>query len=146
MKKINFPFTAILCQDMMKLALILNVIDSKIGGVLLTGHQGTGKSTAVRSLVEVMPKIETIEDCQYSCDPKANIDEICALCREKKKSSQLKTFTRTMKIVNLPLGVTEDMVVGSLSIDKVLTAGTSELHPGLLACLLYTSPSPRDRS
>ena len=69
MKKINFPFTAIIGQDNMKLALILNVVDSRIGGVLLGGHQGTGKSTAVRSLVEVMPKIEVIEDCQFSCDP-----------------------------------------------------------------------------
>ena len=131
MKILNFPFTGILGQDKMKLGLILNVIDPQIGGVLLTGHQGTGKSTAVRSLVEVMPKIETIEDCQYSCNPKSNIDDLCASCREKK--GKFKTYTREMKIVNLPLGVTEDMVCGSLSIDKVLTKGTSELHPGLLA-------------
>ncbi|TFG22304.1 MAG: VWA domain-containing protein [Promethearchaeota archaeon] len=133
MKKINFPFTAILGQDKMKMGLILNVIDPQIGGVLLTGHQGTGKSTAVRSLVEVMPKIEIFEDCQFSCDPKSNIDDLCASCREKKKTGNFKTIIREMKIVDLPLGSTEDMVVGSLSIDKVLTQGTSELHPGLLA-------------
>ena len=131
MKKINFPFTAILGQEKMKLALILNVIDSKIGGVLLTGHQGTGKSTTVRSLVEVMPKIEIFEDCKFSCDPKSSDDDLCVSCREKK--GKMKTFSRTMKIVNLPLGVTEDMVVGSLSIDKVLTEGIRALHPGLLA-------------
>jgi len=68
MKKINYPFTAILGQDKMKMALILNVIDPQIGGVLLTGHQGTGKSTAVRSLVEVMPDIEVVKDCQFSCN------------------------------------------------------------------------------
>ncbi len=133
MKKINFPFTAILGQDKMKMGLILNVIDPQIGGVLLTGHQGTGKSTAVRSLVDVMPKIEIFEDCQFSCNPKSNIDDICSLCLEKKKKGNFKTFIREMKIINLPLGSTEDMVVGSLSIDKVLTEGTSELHPGLLA-------------
>ncbi|MFW9899601.1 MAG: ATP-binding protein [Candidatus Thorarchaeota archaeon] len=133
MKKINFPFTAILGQDKMKMGLILNVIDPQIGGVLLTGHQGTGKSTAVRSLVEVMPKIEIIEDCQFSCDLKSSVDDLCVSCREKKEKGKLKTYVREMKIVNLPLGVTEDMVCGSLSIDKVLTEGTSELHPGLLA-------------
>ena len=101
MKKIEFPFVAILGQEKMKLGLILNVIDPQIGGVLLTGHQGTGKSTAVRSLVEVMPKIEAIEDCQYSCDPKSNIDDLCALCREKKKQGKMNTFARTMKIVSV---------------------------------------------
>ena len=133
MKKINFPFTAILGQDKMKMGLILNVIDPLIGGVLLTGHQGTGKSTAVRSLVEIMPKIEVIEDCNFACDPKSNLNDLCASCREKKEKSKLETKIREMRLINLPLGVTEDMVCGSLSIDKVLTEGTSELHPGLLA-------------
>ena len=133
MKRINFPFTAILGQDKMKMGLILNVIDPLIGGVLLTGHQGTGKSTTVRSLVEIMPKINVIKDCKFNCDSKSNIDELCASCREKKEKGQIETVIKEMRIVNLPLGVTEDMVCGSLSIDKVLTEGTSELHPGLLA-------------
>ncbi|TFG06639.1 MAG: VWA domain-containing protein [Promethearchaeota archaeon] len=133
MKRINFPFPAILGQDKMKMALILNVIDPLIGGVLLSGHQGTGKSTAVRSLVEVMPKIEVIEGCQFACDPKSNLDDLCVECRKKKEKGELKTQVKEMRLINLPLGVTEDMVCGSLSIDKVLTEGTSELHPGLLA-------------
>lgn len=132
MKYYNFPFTAILGQDKMKMALILNVIDPKIGGVLLTGHQGTGKSTAVRSLVEVMPQIEVVQDCPFSCNPH-NPDEMCDDCLEKKQSGNLKTKMREMKLVNLPLGVSEDMVCGSLSIDKVLREGKTELHPGLLA-------------
>ena len=107
MRKINFPFTAILAQDKMKMGLILNVIDPLIGGVLLTGHQGTGKSTAVRSLVEVMPKIEIIKNCNYACDPKSNLDDLCASCREKKEKSKLGTEVREMHLVNLPLGVTE---------------------------------------
>ncbi|MFX1257534.1 MAG: ATP-binding protein [Promethearchaeota archaeon] len=133
MKKISFPFTAIMGQDKMKMGLILNVIDPQIGGILLTGHQGTGKSTAVRSLVEVMPKIEVIKDCQFACDPKSSFDDLCVECQEKKERGKLKKEITEMKLVNLPLGVTEDMVCGSLSIDKVLTEGTSELHPGLLA-------------
>ena len=134
MKKINFPFTAILGQEKMKMGLILNVIDPQIGGVLLTGHQGTGKSTTVRSLVEVMPRLEIVKTCEFSCDPKSSIDDLCTSCREKKeKGGSMETDVRDMKIINLPLGVTEDMVCGSLSIDKVLTEGIKSLHPGLLA-------------
>jgi len=133
MKKINFPFTAMLGQDRMNLALILNVIDPQIGGVLLTGHQGTGKSTAVRSLVEVMPQIEFVNGCEFSCDPNSNIDDLCEECRVKKEKGEIQTEARDMRLVNLPLGVTEDMVCGSLSIDKVLTEGIKSLQPGLLA-------------
>jgi Mg-chelatase subunit ChlI/Mg-chelatase subunit ChlD len=133
MKKLNFPFTAILGQQRMKMALILNVIDPQVGGVLLSGHQGTGKSTAVRSLVEVMPQIEVVKACPFSCDPNSDMDELCTECQKKKKEGEIETMKRDMRLVNLPLGVTEDMVTGSLSIDKVLTEGISELHPGLLA-------------
>jgi len=133
MKKINFPFTAILGQDKMKLGLILNIIDPQIGGILLTGQQGTGKSTAVRSLVDVMPKIEVVKGCTFSCDPKSDLEDLCEECREKKKNNNLEIITRKMRIVNLPLGVTEDMVCGSLSIDKVISEGIKSLHPGLLA-------------
>ncbi len=133
MKKINFPYTAILGQDKMKMGLVLNVIDPQIGGVLLTGHQGTGKSTAVRSLVELMPQIEVIKGCEFSCDPNSDIDDLCENCIEKKGKEKIETEFRDMWLVNLPLGVTEDMVCGSLSIDKVLTEGIRALHPGLLA-------------
>ena len=133
MRKINFPFTAILGQEKMKMGLILNVIDPQIGGVLLTGHQGTGKSTAVRSLVEVMPQIEVNKGCAFSCDPNSDAADLCEDCQTKKESGKISTEFRDMELVNLPLGVTEDMVCGSLSIDKVLTEGIRALHPGLLA-------------
>ena len=133
MKKLNFPFTAILGQDKMKMGLILNVIDPQIGGLLLTGHQGTGKSTAVRSLVELMPQIEVVKSCEFSCNPYSDIDDLCANCIEKQEKGKIETEFRDMMLVNLPLGVTEDMVCGSLSIDKVLTEGIRALHPGLLA-------------
>jgi Mg-chelatase subunit ChlI/Mg-chelatase subunit ChlD len=132
-RKINYPFTAILGQDKMKLALILNVIDPQIGGVLLSGHQGTGKSTAVRSLVEVIPEIEIVKGCVFSCDPKDAMDNLCDDCRNKKEKGKFEIKKRDMHIIDLPLGSTEDMVVGSLSIDKVLTEGISALYPGLLA-------------
>ncbi|MFX1329580.1 MAG: ATP-binding protein, partial [Promethearchaeota archaeon] len=133
MRKINFPFTAILGQEKMKMGLVLNVIDPAIGGILLTGQQGTGKSTAVRSLVELMPQIEIVKGCEFSCDPNSDIEDLCQTCIEKKEKKQIKTEYRDMWLVNLPLGVTEDMVCGSLSIDKVLTEGIRALHPGLLA-------------
>ncbi|MFX0029224.1 MAG: ATP-binding protein [Candidatus Hermodarchaeota archaeon] len=133
MKKLNFPFTAILGQDKMKMGLILNLIDPLIGGILMTGHQGTGKSTAVRSLVELMPQIEVIKGCEFSCDPYSDIDDLCENCKEKMEKKKVETEFRDMWLVNLPLGVTEDMVCGSLSIDKVLTEGIRALHPGLLA-------------
>jgi len=133
MKKINFPFTAILAQDKMKMGLILNLIDSQIGGVLLTGHQGTGKSTSVRSLVELMPQIEVTKGCEFSCNPNSDIDDLCQNCIDRKVKKNIETEFRDMWLVNLPLGVTEDMVCGSLSIDKVLTEGIRALHPGLLA-------------
>ena len=117
----------------MKMGLILNVIDPQIGGVLLTGQQGTGKSTAVRSLVEVMPEIEVVKGCQFSCNPKLGVDDLCAECRAKLEKGPLETEKHEMRLINLPLGVTEDMVTGSLSIDKVLTEGIRSLHPGLLA-------------
>ncbi len=132
-KRNSFPFTAILGQDIMKMGLILNVIDPQIAGVLLTGQQGTGKSTAVRSLAEMMPEIEVVKDCTFSCDPNAEIDELCDECRVKLKDGTMERARRSMRIIDLPLGVTEDMVCGSLSIDKVLTEGIRSLHPGLLA-------------
>ncbi|MBY8989713.1 MAG: ATP-binding protein [Candidatus Lokiarchaeota archaeon] len=133
MKKLNFPFTAILGQDKMKMGLILNLIDPLIGGILMTGQQGTGKSTAVRSLVELMPQIEVIKGCDFSCDPYSDVDDVCENCKEKIENKNVETEFRDMWLVNLPLGVTEDMVCGSLSIDKVLTEGIRALHPGLLA-------------
>jgi Mg-chelatase subunit ChlI/Mg-chelatase subunit ChlD len=133
MQKINFPFTAIIGHSKMKIALILNVIDPLIGGVLLSGHRGTGKSTAVRSLIDVMPELQVIKDCPFNCNPDSNIEDLCEICVERVKSKNFKVETRQMKIVNLPLGVTEDMVCGSLDIERVLAEGIRSLHAGLLA-------------
>ena len=128
MKKLKFPFTAILGQDNMKLALVLNVIDPKIGGVLLTGQQGTGKSTAVRSLVDILPEIEINEGCQFQC----NLNDKENLCNYCKSGPPLHV-KRKINLVNLPLGATEEMVIGSLDIEKIIREGKRTIQPGLLA-------------
>jgi len=107
MKLFNFPFTAILGHDKMRIALILNVIDPQIGGVLLSGHRGTGKSTAVRSLIDIMPEINVIKDCPFSCNPNSDIEDMCEICRKKVKEDKFKVETRQMRLINLPLGCTE---------------------------------------
>jgi len=130
MKKINFPFSAILGQDNMKDALLLNVIDPKIGGVLLTGQQGTGKSTAVRSLIDILPNIEVREGCQFQCNPN-DVENLCDYCQAEHDKHAL--IQHPINLVNLPLGSTEDMVIGSLDIEKIIQQGKRAILPGLLA-------------
>ncbi|NMA89288.1 MAG: magnesium chelatase, partial [Methanoculleus bourgensis] len=107
------PFTAIVGQKIMKRALILNAINPGIGGVLVRGEKGTAKSTAVRALAGVLPEIDVVRGCPYSCDP-AGDGGICNACAEKKAAGEeLETDRRRVRVVDLPLGVTEDRVVGT---------------------------------
>ncbi len=124
----TFPFSAILGQDHMKLALLLNVIDPKIGGVLLTGQQGTGKTTAVRALVDILPEISIHEGCQFQCDITWSEGQ-CDFCRDH----TAKVVSKPITLVNLPLGATEEMVIGSLDIEKIIREGKRAILPGLLA-------------
>lgn len=118
----------------MKVGLLLNVIDPFIGGVLLTGHQGTGKSTAVRSLVDILPDIEVVKGCPFNCDPHWSEDKLCDSCKEiLKKDGKLPALKRKMEVVNLPLGATEEMITGTLNIERVIREGARALQPGLLA-------------
>ena len=126
-----FPFTAIVGQDEMKLALVLNAIDPLIGGVLITGHRGTGKSTAVRALADLLPEIQTVEGCHYGCAPDQQTTQ-CLECRVK-TSRGLKVVLRKTPVVELPLGATEDRVCGSISIERALLDGVKSFEPGLLA-------------
>ncbi len=128
-----YPFAAIVGQDLLKRSLILNVINPEIGGVLIRGEKGTGKSIAVRGLAEVLPEIETFEGCVYSCDPNTGEEKWCGDCILKHKNGQLKRIRRRMGIVNLPLNITEDMLVGSIDIERVLTEGKKAFEPGILA-------------
>jgi magnesium chelatase subunit I len=132
-KRYVFPFTAIVGQDEMKLALMLNVIDPKIGGVMIMGDRGTGKTTTIRSLTDLLPEIEVVADCPFSSHP-ADRDMMSDWVRERKeKGETLPVVRRQVQMVDLPLGATEDRVCGTIDIEKALSEGVKAFEPGLLA-------------
>ncbi len=129
------PFTAIVGQKIMKRALILNAINPGIGGVLVRGEKGTAKSTAVRALAGVLPEIDVVRGCPYSCDP-AGDGGICNACAEKKAAGEeLETDRRRVRVVDLPLGVTEDRVVGTVDVERAIREGMVTIDPGILAAV-----------
>ena len=126
-----FPFCAVVDQEEMKLGLILNVIDPSIGGVLIMGEKGTAKSTTVRALADLLPEIEVIKGCRFNCSPDG---PFCLECLEKKeKGENLEVEKNKMEVVELPLGVTEDRVVGTIDVEYAITYGKRHFEPGLLA-------------
>lgn len=128
---IAYPFTAIVAQDDMKRALMIAAVDQDVGGVLVMGDRGTGKSTAIRALAALLPKMDVVKDCLYHCDPGKKPAGLCGMCRSNK--SPLAAAKRALPVVDLPLGATEDRVIGSLDIEKALHAGEKAFEPGLLA-------------
>ena len=126
-----FPFSAIVGQDAMKQALVLNAIDPGISGVLVRGEKGTAKSTAVRALARLLPEVEVVEGCPFHCHP-TRADQQCDECRGTKRGERQIT-TRPVKIVELPLNASEDRVVGTLSIEDAIRHGTKRFEPGILA-------------
>lgn len=128
-----YPFSAIVGQDEMKLCLLLNVIDPKIGGVMIMGDRGTGKSTTVRSLVDLLPEIKVISGDPFNSDPDDQ-EVMSAEVRDKlRKGDQLPVSLTKINMVDLPLGATEDRVCGTIDIEKALTEGVKAFEPGLLA-------------
>jgi magnesium chelatase subunit I len=128
-----YPFTALVGQEEMKLALLLNVIDPFIGGVIVMGHRGTGKSTAVRALADLLPLIAKVKGCVYGCDPKRH-SELCEDCLTRLSDHARLPFERgRVPVVDLPLGATEDRVCGTLDIERALVEGVKAFEPGLLA-------------
>ena len=125
--KPNFPFSAIVGQEKMKQALILTAIDPLIGGVLVFGERGTGKSTIVRSLASLLPPIRSVAGCPYNCEL---VNDACPYCGI---NITAKIRKKSTPIVELPLGSTEDRVVGALNLDVALNQGTKCFEPGLLA-------------
>ena len=128
----QYPFTAIVGQEEMRLALVLSVIDPGIGGVLVMGHRGTGKSTAVRALAALLPPIRTIVGCPYRCAPGAAAG-VCQICAGRTVAARLPTGPVAVPVVDLPLGATEDRVAGTLDIEQALGQGVKAFEPGLLA-------------
>lgn len=130
----TFPFSAIVGQEDMILAIQMVAVDPSIGGVLVLGDRGTGKSTAVRALADLLPPIKVVEGCPYGCDPEAaNPCPSCQQRLEGKSATRLKSVTRAVSVVDLPLGATEDRVVGALDLEQALSRGVKEFAPGLLA-------------
>ena len=126
----RFPFTAIVGQTAMKRALILNAINTRIGGVLIRGKKGTAKSTAVRSLAALLPEVSVLRGCPYSCPPE-NRQGICQMCQPHSEAAT--SVTRQVRIVDLPVGATEDRLVGSLDIEQAIRSGSRSFEPGLIA-------------
>ncbi len=135
-----FPFTAIVGQDQMKRALILNAINPQIGGVLIRGERGTAKSTAARALAALLPEIEVVEGCLFSCDPNQR-EALCDFCKANLERGPLPTTRRRTRFVDLPVSATEDRVVGTLDIEQAIKKGERHFEPGVLAAanrgLLY---------
>lgn len=131
--KTVYPFSAIVGQDKMKLALILNVINPKIGGVLLRGEKGTGKSLAVRALANLLPETDAVADCPFHCDPSRPKD-LCDACNAKvARGEKLAITKRSVSVVELPVGATEDRLVGTIDIEKAIKTGEKSFEPGILA-------------
>lgn len=124
-----FPFSAIVGQDEMKLALLIAAVDPTVGGVLVFGDRGTGKSTAVRALAALLPPMRAVAGCPYGCEP----DKPAALCEACRGAGRLKSVQVPVPVVDLPLGATEDRVVGALDLERALAQGVKAFEPGLLA-------------
>ena len=129
----TYPFSALVNQEQVKLALILNAINPRIGGVLIRGAKGTGKSTAVRAIRDLLPEIEVVKGCPFNCNPH-DPTNMCEICRGKyEKGEKMEIEKKKMRIITLPVGATEDRVVGTLDITKAIKEGIKALEPGLLA-------------
>ena len=128
-----FPFTSIVGQEEMKLALILNVIDPKIGGVMVMGDRGTGKSTTVRALSDLLPDMKVVANDPFNSDPTDPELMSEEVANKIKNDQKLETETKKIPMIDLPLGATEDRVCGTIDMEKALTEGIKAFEPGLLA-------------
>ncbi len=132
-RRVVFPFTAIVGQEEMKLALLLNVIDPKIGGVMIMGDRGTGKSTTIRALADLLPEIEVVADDPFNSHPSDPEMMSDAVRQQLTQQAEIPVAKKKVSMVDLPLGATEDRVCGTIDIEKALSEGVKAFEPGLLA-------------
>lgn len=131
--RVIYPFTAIVGQERMKRALILNAVDTRIGGVLIRGERGTAKSTAARALAALLPQVQVVSDCRFACDPEKP-QTWCTECRERvENEGELPHKIVRTPFIDLPVSATEDRVVGTLDIEKAIRKGERHFEPGILA-------------
>ncbi len=131
--RVIYPFTAIVGQKRMRRALILNAIDTRIGGVLIRGERGTAKSTAARALAALLPPVQVVQGCRFGCDPNKPVTW-CTECRERfSDEADPPVETHQTPFINLPISATEDRVVGTLDIEKAIQKGERHFEPGVLA-------------
>jgi magnesium chelatase subunit D len=129
----TYPFAALVGQDRLKRALILNAINPRLGGVLIRGEKGTAKSTAARGLAELLPPIRVVADCPFHCDPDQP-GQLCRACHAQMVlHKQLPVLERLMSVVDLPLGTTEDRLLGTIDLEKAIKTGEKHFEPGILA-------------
>jgi magnesium chelatase subunit D len=125
----GFPFSAVVGMEDLRLALVLNAVSPAVGGVLVRGEKGTAKSTMVRALAAVLPDVAVVAGCRFGCDPAAPEPA----CPDGHHDSQAPSVTRPARLVELPVGASEDRLVGALDLERALTEGVKAYEPGLLA-------------
>jgi magnesium chelatase subunit D len=132
-KRVVFPFSALVGMDKLKLGIVINAVNPKVGGLLIQGPKGSGKTTVVRALADILPNIRTVKDCPFNCNPD-DPSNMCPLHSERyRKGEKLPVEEKEMRVIDLPLGATEDRVVGSLDVEKAIKLGVEALEPGILA-------------
>ena len=130
--RFNYPFSALVGQAELQLGIILNIINPKLGGLLIKGVKGSGKSTAISALNHVVPDLEVMKNCRFNCDPQKS-ELWCEECNAKYNETNQETEFKKMKIITIPLSITEDRLLGSINIETLLKSGKQHFMPGILS-------------